>query len=266
MVKGAASSMSSISDVSPLHSPERMQVGFKTLRGFIVQRPSLRSDALNVLLELTTHSEKNIRLAAINTVKAWVPNSPPMDGMIRDFALQMLKKLQSRTTRAPTVPQGQEDGEDVHMENGAGEPNSTEPNSITDTKNAESKSSAVEEDRATPDDLVQTPYLPDRIELPAEKGQVLQHLELVFALCVKAPEFLEAYVAGLCDLMFLIERISQNLRGVRSNGYNSPGGHSGADHRPDSLLRLKSWEASHIDAELPSRVGVARLASVNNLH
>ena len=38
------------------HSPDRMQVGFSTLRGFVIQRPSLRTDALNVLLELTTHS------------------------------------------------------------------------------------------------------------------------------------------------------------------------------------------------------------------
>ena len=41
------------------------------------------------------------------------------------------------------------------------------------------------------EELVQTPYLPDRIELPADKSQVLQHLELMFALSVKVPEFLE---------------------------------------------------------------------------
>ncbi|KAF8892079.1 Symplekin tight junction protein C terminal-domain-containing protein [Infundibulicybe gibba] len=75
-------------------SPGRMQVGFTTLRGLVVQRPSMRVDALNVLLELTTHSEKKTRGAAINTVKLWVPNTQPMDGMIREFALQMLRKLQ----------------------------------------------------------------------------------------------------------------------------------------------------------------------------
>jgi symplekin len=41
------------------------------------------------------------------------------------------------------------------------------------------------------DDLVQTPYLPERIELPAQKQQVLQHVELLFALSVKVPEFLD---------------------------------------------------------------------------
>lgn len=32
-----------------------MQVGFTTLRGLVIQRPSMRTNALNVLLELTTH-------------------------------------------------------------------------------------------------------------------------------------------------------------------------------------------------------------------
>ena len=36
-------------------SSERMQVGFSTLRGLVMQRPTMRSDALSVLLELTTH-------------------------------------------------------------------------------------------------------------------------------------------------------------------------------------------------------------------
>ena len=32
-----------------------MPVGFTTLREFVVQRPLLRAEALNILLELTTH-------------------------------------------------------------------------------------------------------------------------------------------------------------------------------------------------------------------
>ena len=32
-----------------------MQVGFTTLRGLVIQRPSMRTEALTVLLELTTH-------------------------------------------------------------------------------------------------------------------------------------------------------------------------------------------------------------------
>ena len=37
-----------------LHTP-RMQIGFQTLRDFVTQRPTLRGEAINILLELTTH-------------------------------------------------------------------------------------------------------------------------------------------------------------------------------------------------------------------
>lgn len=36
-----------------------------------------------------------------------------------------------------------------------------------------------------------SPYLAERIALPAEKPQILQHVELLFALSVKVPEFLD---------------------------------------------------------------------------
>ena len=32
-----------------------MQVGFQTLRDFVTQRPTLRGEAMTILLELTTH-------------------------------------------------------------------------------------------------------------------------------------------------------------------------------------------------------------------
>lgn len=36
----------------------RRQVGFAALKEFVTQRPSLRSEAMNMLLELTTHPGK----------------------------------------------------------------------------------------------------------------------------------------------------------------------------------------------------------------
>lgn len=49
----------------------------------------------------------------------------------------------------------------------------------------------MEDGQLPPEGLVKTPYLSDVLQLPAEKSQVLQHLELVFALTVKVPEFLD---------------------------------------------------------------------------
>jgi hypothetical protein len=40
--------------------PERREVGFTALRGFVNQRPSLREDAIGALLDLTTHPGKGI--------------------------------------------------------------------------------------------------------------------------------------------------------------------------------------------------------------
>ncbi|KAG7444313.1 uncharacterized protein BT62DRAFT_970937 [Guyanagaster necrorhizus] len=168
--------------------PDRMQVGFTTLRGFVIQRPAMRSDALNVLLDLTTHPEKKIRGAAINTVKLWVPNSQPMDVMVREFALQMLRKLQN----SPKETKGHED--DENMEDG----------------------------QLPPEDLVQTPYLPERIELPAQKSHVLQHVELLFALSVKVPEFLEEIFAAYGQMDVTVQEAVQELITalIRSLGSN----------------------------------------------
>jgi symplekin len=164
-----------------------MPVGFMTLREFVMQRPSLRTDALNILLELTTHpgmhipypnsyividrlqtTEKVTRGAAIITVKRWVPDVQPMDGMVREFALQMLRRLQKRPTDDQKRVDVQMNG-DENMEDG----------------------------QLPAEDLVQTAYLPEHIELPAQKAHVLQHVELLFALSVKVPEFLDEYVVSL---------------------------------------------------------------------
>lgn len=37
---------------------DKVTIGFITLRGLVLQRPSLRTEALHVLLELTTHPGK----------------------------------------------------------------------------------------------------------------------------------------------------------------------------------------------------------------
>jgi symplekin len=88
-----------------------------------------------------------------------------MDGIIHHFALQMLRKLQLR----PPSDQGQMD---------------VRPDGEDQDEN-------MEDGQLPPEEVIQTPYLPDRIEVPAQKAHVLQHVELLFALSVKVPEFLD---------------------------------------------------------------------------
>lgn len=166
-----------------------------------MQRPLMRADALNVLLELTTHPEQKIRRAAINTVKLWVPNHQPMDSMIREFALQILRKLQRLPEQQPS-PSSDSNGNSTKIVDAeSAEKVVTEKEDMalgekeqiikTEDEELEEGQENMEDGQLPPEDLIQTPYLPERIELPAEKSHVLQHVELMFALSVKVPEFLD---------------------------------------------------------------------------
>jgi len=88
-----------------------------------------------------------------------------MDSMIRDFALQILRRLQKRSSKGAKAVTANGGEDDENMEDG----------------------------QLPSEELIQTPYLSEEIDLPAEKSLVLQHVELLFALSVKIPEFLDEY-------------------------------------------------------------------------
>ncbi|EMD39061.1 hypothetical protein CERSUDRAFT_133852 [Gelatoporia subvermispora B] len=165
--------------------PDRRQMGFAALREFVAQRPSLRAEALTILLELTTHADKVTRGAAINTVKRWIPDVPPMDGMIRDFALQLLRRLQSRPKSPPKTEEPPAQGED--------------------------RDENMEDGQLPPEDIIQTPYLPEQLELPANNAQILQHMELIFALSVKVPDFLEEIFSAYGGMEQTVQETIQQL-------------------------------------------------------
>ncbi|KAJ3986382.1 Symplekin tight junction protein C terminal-domain-containing protein [Lentinula detonsa] len=201
-------------------SPDKMQIGFSTLRGFVMQRPLIRADALNVLLELTTHSAKKIRGAAINTVKLWVPNHQPMDSMIREFALQILRKLQ-RVPVQPPLSESNDDNTGTKVNGDAGpvvaEAGSAKGKSKAplvpdpDSELEDGQEENMEDGQLPQEDLIQTPYLPERIELPAEKSHVLQHVELLFALSVKVPELLDDLFAAYGQMDITVQEAIQSL-------------------------------------------------------
>ncbi|KAF9072274.1 Symplekin tight junction protein C terminal-domain-containing protein [Rhodocollybia butyracea] len=209
-------------------SPEKMQIGFSTLRGFVRQRPLMRADALNVLLELTTHTEKKIRGAAINTVKLWVPNHQPMYGMIREFALQILRKLQqapvvvpkSSPASLPPVVNGDEKSmEGVVNGDAAHESVKVEQESLDETAEGSVPTQEEPEEGQVQDEsmeeeqlpLIHTPFLPERIELPADKSHVLQHVELLFALSVKVPDFLDELFLAYGQMDITVQEAIQEL-------------------------------------------------------
>ncbi|KAF9269017.1 hypothetical protein L218DRAFT_916524 [Marasmius fiardii PR-910] len=196
-------------------SSDKMQVGFFTLRGFVTQRPALRAEALNVLLELTTHPEKKTRGAAINTVKLWVPHTQPMDTMIRSFALQILRKLQRAPVRSsPSTPPATETkppAANGFADNMDVDDKQEHEEDKGDTEIKEGQDENMEDGQLPPEDLIQTPYLPERIELPAERSQVLQHVELLFALSVKVPEFLDELFSAYGQMDVTVQEAVQEL-------------------------------------------------------
>lgn len=125
-----------------------------------------------------------------------------MDGMIREFALQMLRKLQRQPARAQAGAEQEKtttvDGEDGDVTMSA--PSEAHPGPSQKTDGHEGDEN-MEDGQLPVEELVHTPYLPEQIELPAQKAHVLQHVELLFALSVKVPEFLDRL--AISDMIFL---------------------------------------------------------------
>ncbi|KAI5992594.1 Symplekin tight junction protein C terminal-domain-containing protein [Pisolithus orientalis] len=69
----------------------------------------------------------------------------------------------------------------------------------------------MEDGQLPPEELIQTPYLIDEIQLPAEKSHVLQHVELLFALSVKIPEFWDRIVVSYSQMDVTVQEAIQDL-------------------------------------------------------
>jgi symplekin len=121
-----------------------------------------------------------------------------MNEIVRTFALRLLRRLQQKApvstgTKLPadsedvTVGKSATTGVSRTVENG-----DVEIDSVTGDN--------MEDGEMPQEDNVQTEYLDGELQLPAVRTQVLQHVELPFALCVKAPDILEEFVPAIIQL------------------------------------------------------------------
>ena len=133
---------------------ERSIVGFLALRDLIESRPPVRDQALGILLQLCTHSDRKTRVMAISTVRRWVPTSPMASKVVR-YALGVIRRL----VPADAVK------EKVAM-----------PLEIEDGEAAEEEVEAI-----------QSRFLPDVVEA----DNVQQHVELLFALSRRQQDLLD---------------------------------------------------------------------------
>lgn len=89
-----------------------------------------------------------------------------MDGLVRAFSLRLLRRLQKRTVSDAKLGQTEEGMEDGQLPQ---------------------------------EEMLQTMYLPEEVTLPADKTQVLPHVELMFALSVRVPDLLDEWGFSIPD-------------------------------------------------------------------
>lgn len=199
-----------------------------------------------------------------------------MDSMIRTFAQQLLRKLQP----GPVAPRSEDLVEEVDRKINTDEDGivKVEPAAAMETREASESPSVspssqtkddddenMEDGQITPDELIQTPYLPDRIQLPAQKVHVLQHVELLFALSVKASDLLDES-AVLDQFMTRCLFTLQDLCFLWRDGYDRPGSYSGAHHRSCAVPWAHPWETANIASDLSSWRRVTRSPYRQNIH
>ncbi|ORY92427.1 Symplekin tight junction protein C terminal-domain-containing protein [Leucosporidium creatinivorum] len=190
-------------------NPDQVQLGFSALRELAVLRPPTRAAALDVLLSLTTHADKLTRNAAIMAVKRWVPDTKPLSASVVSFALSLYARLEvavppepePEPAAAPAEGEDKDGEEDMAME-------ATPP----------------PEPVKPPFALVENGKVIDRLDAPKTLGEVVQHVELLLALCVKNPDLLYPLFEGYARLQPFAQESLQSLITplVRSLGLKHP--------------------------------------------
>jgi len=98
-----------------------------------------------------------------------------MDAITREYALRLLQRLETKPRTTP--PKVEPDGDTEMTKAEVYEVESVPTEHVVGSK--------LEGDPVT------SAYLPGAVELPMSKSLVLQHVELLLALSVKVPEFLD---------------------------------------------------------------------------
>lgn len=107
------------------------------------------------------------------TVKRWVPDTKPLSASVVSFALALYARLEVAPPPEPETPAPKAEGED-----GDGE------------EDMAMEATPPPEPIKPPFALVADGKITDRLDPPKTLGEVVQHVELLLALCVKNPDLL----------------------------------------------------------------------------
>ncbi|PHZ10338.1 uncharacterized protein RHIMIDRAFT_260550 [Rhizopus microsporus ATCC 52813] len=171
--------------------PERFVTSISTLRSLVMNKPAVRYDALQVLLDLCVHSNDKMRRTSIVAVKKWnmMDEQEDIDARVEAYsieALQILKTLSKEKIEAMEVDEA---------------------------------NNATEKD----DEATNAPEKEEEAANTIEK-EVVRHAELYFVLCTKKPSLLKelfsVYIESSEDVQSCIRLHIVNM--VKSIGMKSP--------------------------------------------
>lgn len=121
------------------------------------------------------------------TVKRWVPDTQALSASVVSFALALYARLEVAPSPEPEAPAPKAEGEDGDGEEDMAMDATPPPEPVK-----------------PPFALVENGKIVDRLDPPKTLGEVVQHVELLLALCVKNPDLL--YPCGLSAFRLSILR------------------------------------------------------------
>ncbi|GAB00040.1 uncharacterized protein L969DRAFT_96650 [Mixia osmundae IAM 14324] len=197
-------------------APAQLKLGFTTLRELAALRPTLRPDALDVLLSLTTATDKLPRNAAIQTVRVWAPDVQPLADTVIQFALQLLARL-DQSNAPPSEPDPVEQKPRIANEAGP-----TAINGSVDMEHDdEEKKPEIQQAQNA---RVVGAQIVDDLPYPSTSGEVVRHIELLLGLCIKSPELLtDLFVAYVKMAPMVQAAVEEAITGlIRHLGASHP--------------------------------------------
>jgi symplekin len=168
-----------------------MAVGFTSLKELALARPPSRAKSVEILLDLTRSEEKGLRAPAIISVRGWVGQGGPLEKIVLDSAVASLQRLTVHGDMTSAVAQDTQPSA-----------NGDEPGSQDEARN---------------------PVKDHSFQL-SDESQVLQFVELPFALSVKVPDMLDNVFSIYPSMPSEVQKaVRQHIAAlVRSLGPNNP--------------------------------------------
>ncbi|CAO1637381.1 unnamed protein product [Sympodiomycopsis kandeliae] len=227
-----------VSQISSLCSDEvRNTLGFIGLREIANSRPPCRPQAVKILLDLAKDANKVIRAPAIITVRGWIGHGGELERRVLDAADECLNRLTVKDGAGDKEAQdgeAKQDGEDKEggEQKGSGDakdgvdgsPSKDRGDGTTATEGVDGTTATdgVDGETAGEDAPARDPVQDSTFQL-TEEDQVLQFVELPFALSIKIPDILDRVFAAYISMPETVQKALQKHIAalVRSLGPNN---------------------------------------------